>query len=88
MPDLISLVRYWTSLSIISFSHSDTGLIQCQTVRHSGIYAHEQAHEHLNMYTHMCTCTRTDTDKWYEHGHASWTWRWTSTMDDGIQECG
>jgi hypothetical protein len=37
MPDCVSLVRYQTCSSIVSFFQSGTGLIGCRKVLHSGI---------------------------------------------------
>jgi hypothetical protein len=52
MPDCFGLVRYRTSPGIVSFFPSGTGLIECRTVRHSGIYTHEHAHEHAQEHAH------------------------------------
>jgi hypothetical protein len=74
MPDCLGLVRYRTCPGIDSFFYSGTGLFECRTVRHSGIYthAHEQAPTHAHTY-----------DVQHEHGQKRGrsAWTWTCTMD-------
>jgi hypothetical protein len=75
LPDCVSLVRYRTCSGIVSSVHSNTGLIGCWTVQHSGIYTH--AHKHLLAHAHtpmMCGMNM-DVQRWHE------AWIWTCTMD-------
>jgi hypothetical protein len=66
-----------------NFFHSGTGMIGCQTVRHSGIYKHEHEHVHKHALAHahtpmMCGMNM-DRNMDVQHGHEAITW--TCTMD-------
>ncbi len=74
MLDCVSLVRYRFYSGIISFFHSSSGLIGCQTAQH--LYTCTS--------TLKCTCTGTQTHThgyWTLNGHSPWRWACSMYMD-------